>query len=303
LMAILFYTAGTVLIIAGLRDLFQTVFHPASSGVISDWIARGVWRVFQSMSPRRLVLAGPFAFLMTVLYWGISLVVGFAIIYRPLLPRAFLFTNGLDEHAFISFRGAVDLSLNSLMTQATGVYPRYVWLQLLMGAEAVLGFALLTASISWILSIYPVLEHRRSLAHEATLLHFSEEKGVRRLDEIGDVELTDLLLGFVSQVTTHRNELTQFPITYYFYEEDSNTAIAGILPYLADIAQQNVQRAGAAAIAATSLGGAVDEYLKVIAKDFLHCAFPDREQILLAYAQDQRRGVVRAPSPRPRKAA
>ncbi|HKW16196.1 MAG TPA: hypothetical protein VJO35_01685 [Terriglobales bacterium] len=61
---------------------------------------------------------------------------------------------------------------------------------------------------SRILSIYPVLEHKRSLSHQATLLHFAEVNGIRRLDQISDSDVQELLLGLASQLSTHRNELT-----------------------------------------------------------------------------------------------
>lgn len=51
------------------------------------------------------------------------------------------------------------------------------------------------------------------------------------------------------------NELSQFSITCYFHEDEIETALAGVLPYLADIAAQNVNRAGAAGLSATMLGG------------------------------------------------
>ena len=164
-----------------------------------------------------------------------------------------------------------------------------------MAIEAVLGFGLLTASISWILSIYPVVEHRRSVAQQATLLHFSEVNGIRSLDEISDSDLQSVLLAFATQLISHRNELTQFPITYFFYEEDKETALAGILPYLADISHQSVARGGAAAIAATTLGGAIDALLKVIARSFLNPELKNSQEILSAYAEDQKREPVRSP--------
>jgi len=172
----------------------------------------------------------------------------------------------------------------------------------LMGTEAVLGFALLTASVSWILSIYPVIEHRRSLAEAANLLHFAEANGIRRLDQVPDDEFADILLTLVGQMITHHNELVQFPITYFFDDQDLRFSLAAILPYLADISAQNTHRGGSAAIAATSLGGAIDEFLKVIAEYYLRLPFTSREEILRAFAADHCREMIRAPRPRSRAA-
>jgi hypothetical protein len=302
-MVIALTVSGAALIIAALQDLFHTLFHPSARGDISDWIAHAVWKGFRFALRRAISFAGPTAFVMTVLYWTLSLIFGFAMIYWPHLPDAFTFASGLNPESYRSIEGAINLSLGSLMTLSTGVYPKELWIQLLMGIEAVFGFALLTASVSWILSIYPVLEHRRSLAHEATLLHFSEVEGNRDLDETGDSDLHQLLTGLAGQVITHRNELTQFPITYYFYEEDKETALAGILPYLSDIAKQSLKRDGAAGLAAISLGGAVDDYLKFICSAILHRDFKSREESLQAYADDHMRQIVRSPKLQNRKEA
>jgi hypothetical protein len=294
---------GALLVVAALQDVFHTLFHPAARGDISDWIALRIWRVFRRWFPRMIDFAGPLAFVAVVGYWLLSTIVGFALIYYPRLPRAFTFAPGLSAESYASFAGALNISVAGLMTASTGVYSTKLWLQLLIGIEAVFGFALLTTSISWILSIYPVLEHRRSLAHEATLLHFAEASDIRRLEDISDSDLQQILLGLASQLTTHRNELTQFPITYFFYEDDQQSALAGILPYLSDIAHQSVNRGGGAAIAATVLGGAIDDYLKLIAGSFLNREFTNREDILRAYAEDQNRQPVRSPGPSLRKAA
>jgi hypothetical protein len=301
-MKIILPILGLIIVGAAIYDLFQTVFHPAGNGGLSDWIAGTVWRILRKFNFKGMLIAGPLAFIMTVAYWAGSLVLGFGLVYAPFLPESFTFVQGLSPGGYRSFGAALDVSLCSLMTLSTGAYPKDLWIQISMGIESLLGFALLTASVSWMLSIYPVLEHRRSLAQCATLLHYSEEQEIRRLDEISDSDLSSILLGIVSQLTTHRNELMQFPITYYFYEEDRVTALPGVLPYLADIARQSAKRGGAAAISAVSLGGAIDDYLDVIERSFLHRQFRSRDEAMKAYASDHKREIVRSPA-RGRKAA
>ena len=295
-------TLGVLIIFSGIQDLFHTLFHPAKSGGVCDWIARQIWRVFRRALPSALSFAGPVAFVSVVVFWAASITVGFALIYLPRLPHAFIFMSGLNPARYGSFLGALSISLGSLITISTGVYATKLPLQLLMSLESVFGFGLLTASVSWILSIYPVFEHRKSLAHEATLLHFSEETSNKRLKNISDSDLQEILLGLASQLITSRNELSQFPITYYFHEDESETALAGIMPYVADIAQQNANRNGAAGLAATTLGGAVDDYLKLIARKFLHREFTKRDEILRAFADDHMRKIVRSPERLPKAA-
>jgi hypothetical protein len=286
---------GTGIILAALQDLFHTLFHPAAHGAISDWIARITWKFFRYGIRRSITFAGPVAFATTVFYWTISLIVGFALIYIRHLPKAFTFAPGLEAEKYHSFWGALSVSLGGLITLSTGTYPKDLSLQLLMGFESILGFALLTASVSWILSIYPVLEHRRSMAQEGSLLYLSEIKWNRRLDEASDSELLQFFLLLISQLTTSRNELTQFPITYYFYEHYEETALARVLPYLADVASRNLSRSGASGLAASNLLGVIDDYLKCICAVFLGTQFQSREHALTAYANDHMREMIRSP--------
>jgi hypothetical protein len=149
-------------------------------------------------------------------------IVGFALIFLPRLPAAFTFAQGLDRGSYRSIMGALDVSIGSLIMLSTATYSNSLVIQWLMGIESVLGFELLTAAVSWLLSMYPVLEHRKSLAHEVMLLHFAEVSGVRRLDDIDDSDLQQILEGFAAQLISRgsrtstrryaRNATTEAPV-------------------------------------------------------------------------------------------
>ena len=286
---------GVVVILAAVRDIFHTLFNPSKQGDLSDLIARTIWRGFRRFLPRALNFAGPLGFLTVVAYWTVSMIVGFALVYLPHISQGFSFSAGIPHDAYANFLGALDASIGSLITLSTGIYSKQPWMQLVMGTESIVGFGILTASVSWILSIYPVLEHRKSLAHEASLLHFSEIHGIRRLRDISESDLHSILLGLATQLVTSRNELIQFPITHYFHEHERETSLAAVLPYLADIAAQNVRGNGGVALAAAVLGGAIDDYLKFVARAFLRRPFSDRYEILRAFAAEHLREVIRSP--------
>lgn len=288
---------GAILVLVALKDLFRTLFHPGSSGTVSDWIALALWRAFKKLFAGQLRMAGPTIFLAIILYWTAVVVVGFALIYRPFLPSGFTYMNGIDPKSFDSFLAALNVSIGCLITQFVGASAKIGWIQLLNTLEAIFGFAILTASISWILSIYPVIEHRRSLAHEATLLHFGEITGHRPLEKMKDEEIQNILLGLASQLTTHRNELTQFPITYYFFENERKTALAGVLPYMSELADRFSRCDGAVYLAAVTLGGAIKDYIEVIEEAFLRKHFNTKEEALSALARDHMRNEVHSPLP------
>jgi hypothetical protein len=291
-----------MIVLLALKDLFTTLFHPGSSGTVSDWISLALWRLFRKVFHHHLNKAGPTIFLAIIFYWAGSVIVGFALIYRPYLPDSFTYMIGVDPQSFNSFLGAVNVSLGNLITLFVGANAKPAWIQLLGGLEAVFGFAILTASISWILSIYPVIEHRRSLAHEATLLHLGETTGHRPMEKMSDEEVQSILLGLASQLTTHRNELTQFPITYYFYENERKTALPGVLPYMAELADRFSTRDGAVYLAAITLGGAIKDYLEVVQKAYLRKQFNTKEEVISALAHDHQREEVHTPGPVPRAA-
>jgi hypothetical protein len=69
-----------------------------------------------------------------------------------------------------------------------------------------------------------------------------------------------------------------------------------------DIAERYMSRSGGAGLAAATLAGAIEDYLKVIAASFLRCEFTNRYQILRAFAEDHMREIVYAPEVRPRAA-
>ena len=65
-------------------------------------------------------------------------------------------------------RALVDSLYASLVAVATlgfgDITPTTSWLRILVPLEALIGFAVLTAGLSWVLSVYPVLHRRSSFA-------------------------------------------------------------------------------------------------------------------------------------------
>src|SRR3982751_6479784 len=96
------------------------------------------------------------------------------------MPESFNLGSGVDpSHPFVD---SFYMSMATLSTVGFGdVAPATIALRLITPLEALLGFGLLTASISWLLSIYPVLSRRRSLAYEINLL--TDSKRLIELDE------------------------------------------------------------------------------------------------------------------------
>lgn len=292
------FVVGLLLIASALLDVFRTLFHPARHGNVSEALILGNWRLFRRAFPSLLSTAGPLNLVIVISFWMASVVLGFALLYWIAIPAQIIVSPGMDKSYFTSFATAINLSMASLITVTLGLETNSSLLQFAMSAEAVVGFAILTASISWILSIYPVIEHRRSLAHEISLLHFSEYRGLRRAEQLQDSDFHTLLLGFAAQIATIRTELNQFPITYYFQENEDRSALAPNLFYLAELTEEVSREREYCRLAATVLGGAIDDLLEMVRTKYLGSVHGDRWRILEAMNDDHfRQPLHREPAP------
>ena len=288
---------GLGLILAALLDVFQTLFHPAGRGALSDWTARIIWKLFRGVANRYsrvLIYAGPTSILAIIVSWATLTWFGFALIYLPRLQTDFSHLQAGDaNHSGIV--DAMSISIGALITLSEGSYAVRHWLQIVRGTEAMIGFGLLTASVSWLLSIYPVLESRRSVAQRATLLRHAERKN--RIDIIRDSpeQAQDWVLDLGTSVAGLRNQMAQFPITYYFDTGEPETALAGALPYLLEFSER-ASRATQPALrlAGTVLGGAVHSFLEMLAEDFLSMPQDDKLAIMRAYATEQMSDLILA---------
>jgi hypothetical protein len=290
---------GIVLIGTCLKDIFHTLFHPIGAGAVSEWISYRAWRVVRAWSGnnhRRLSLAGPLCFVLIVVGWLTSMIVGFALIYAPFMSTQFVMTPGLDMARHRSFIDAVNFSIGSLITVGGDFATHSKWLRFASGIEAIFGFVLLSASLSWVLSIYPVLEQRRSVSHRLTLIHYAMcDAGIDR-SKLPDGQMQQMLWSLVSDITTARNNMAQFPITYYFNEVEPQSSFAGAITFACDLAgsAQSPDTAEAVRLAAIVLQGAIHDFLQLVGKWFLRLPDGNSDEVLLeAFARDHRRERVR----------
>jgi hypothetical protein len=207
---------------------------------MSDWTARLIWKFFRKLASgnsKVLTYAGPVSILAIIVGWAALVWFGFALIYLPRLQIGF--SHVPPENNAAGAQGeALSLSIGALITLSEGSYATLQWLEIVRGVEAVIGFGLLTASVSWLLSIYPVLESRRSLAEQVTLLHHAEREN--EVDMIHDcpTEAQGWLFAIGADLAALRNRMAQFPISYYFDIGEPQTALAGTLPYILELSKR-----------------------------------------------------------------
>lgn len=280
--------AGIALVAVIVRDVFHTLFHPIGRGSIAPMVMKLTWRLLGRLPPQRRLasLTGPLGIAMVVLVWGVIAVAGWTLIYWAQMPEGFAYGSELNPSERHRFVDSLYLSLVTIGTLGFGdVVPTSVTLRLAAPFEALFGFMLLTAAVSWVLEIYPALHRRRVLALQlSTLRRARDGDPVLSIDSVPIEVLTSLAAGIVEA----RNDFTQYSATYYFRDLETDASLAASLEYATQLAaeamaseQDHVRTVGRMMkIAVESLAALLDQ-------KFLQLG-GDTDAVVLAYAVDHR---------------
>ncbi len=224
----IFSAIGFVLIAAGLHDVFHTLLHPTGKGRVGRFVIDRVWRMSQALGPRALSLAGPVALVGVTLLWAALQTVGWALVYYPQVPDGFVYVDGLNEADYGNFAEALYFSLATLTTVGYGdVIVSDPWIRMLSPVEALIGFGLLTAAVTWFMQVYPALARRRALAIRLTVLGEAEYAGHLGDRDAGAAAWT--LESLAIDIVQIRIDLTQTPESYYFRESSSAMSLGASL--------------------------------------------------------------------------
>ena len=236
---VLLAIVGVILLCALISDIFATVFVPrGKGGPITRRIYSGAWSAwrwigFHLPEQRRrgwLAYLGPLLVPITVLAWGAVLIVGFALIYAPWVPDFSI--SPPESGPMANWALALYYSGYSAVTLGVGdVTPNATFPRLLAVTEAGFGFAIITVSVSYLLSVY-------SARSQATILSLSVFRFIGRGDgedpvsllidvsESGaEEEVTDWL-GRIETILVEFVELEgQYPLINYFHEPSDARAL------------------------------------------------------------------------------
>ncbi|MEE2032552.1 potassium channel family protein [Rhodococcus chondri] len=229
---------GVMLVAVALRDIFATLWHPRGLGTVCRWVFGMIWRVAGRVRRRGRALgsAGPMGMVATVALWATMIVVGWALIYLPHMPAGFSFAPSLQPQESSDPVEALYLSLVTVATLGYGdITPVYPALRLLVPLQALIGFVLFTAAISWVLQIYPALLRRRAAARSVSLLDSTDSAEVAAA---GDTSVACALLdGVTDALTTVELDLMQYRETYFFRETEADRSLAATLAYVPELAK------------------------------------------------------------------
>lgn len=127
------------------------------------------------------------------------------------------------------FSDALYLSLVTVATPGFGdITPTTPWLRVLVPLEALIGFAILTAGLSWVLSVYPVLHRRALFAHRVIVERHANASTDEHWLARNPLAAEPIVLALIEL----RSDLTTFPITFYFRPSDTKSAFPVALALL-----------------------------------------------------------------------
>lgn len=279
-------SAGLFVVLVALCDIFHTLWHPGGFGRLSQWVFQLAWRVTKHVVPSRTrQLAGPIGILGVVMLWTGLMVIGWTLVYLPHMPEGFYFGSALSPEQSSDALAALYLSLVTLATLGFGdVTPADPGLRLLTPFEALLGFVLLTAAISWILQVYPVLGRRRSVAKRLSILRSGQATDVLAGGE--PCVASRMLEAVTEGVIQVETDLLQYAESYYFVEEEEEMSLAATLPYsleMVDAGRASSSRE--VRHAAEMLAAAVESLAGRVDRAYLGTGCPTPE-VLASYSSD-----------------
>lgn len=273
---------GTMLVLFTLRDVFRDLFHPTHSGNLSEWIATGA-AFAKRIRPAMRATVGPLSLVGVIFAWVLLITLGFALIYLGSYS-AITHSDSYFDSFGNRFLHSLYLSLGSFVTFETfDLNPQRGWLRLVVACEGLIGLAVITASISWTVLVYPALARARWLAGRIEVYITAS----RRLSSGSDID-PDVLLDFARGIIQLRIDLRLFPILLAFYPGDQSSSLASKLPSL----DQLVANGGSSSVrevhsAAVQLDVALDRLSELIAENVLNRESGDltRSEIFNRFAQ------------------
>lgn len=283
---------GLLLVAVTLRDIFHTLWHPSGFGTMARTVIGACWRLRRRVLPAGSKdLAGPLGLVAVVAGWTALVVVGFAVVYWPHLPDGFNYGSSLDPGRSSGPVAALYLSLVTVATLGFGdILPADAALRVLAPLQALVGFVLLTAAISWVLQVYPVLGRRRAFARR---LGAMRAHGVVDVVRTGDAAVATRVVDSATDgVAQAESDLLQYAESYYFSEQDPELSLAATLSWTLDLVDAARQSASPEVhVCAAVLSEAVDALARRLDSTYLHTG-GSTSRVLDAYAADHHHDVT-----------
>ena len=280
--------AGIVIIAWTLREIFRDLFQPSATGSLSSFVAQRLFRVSKTIPPM-MRISGPLSIVVVIFCWTFAVAAGFALIYWGRFPQAFHAPMQESREPVGRFWTVLYFSLASLTTLGGGeLEPTGQWVRIVSACESLIGMLLITASISWIVFIYPALGRMRSLGRRANnIFRAQDEAGVDVLSANPDSLLVDL----AAEVIRLRVDFIHFPLIYYFHADTEGASLPRAMLRLIELCDQasDPSQPAPRRLSAAMLRQAITDMAGVLTQRFLRDA-RDKEpaEVFRAMMRDHR---------------
>ncbi|WP_336921995.1 potassium channel family protein [Aquipuribacter sp. SD81] len=227
---------GAVTVAAVLRDIFLTIFHPSGQGRVATAVLRGTWAVTGLRDGRLRRVSGPAGLVLVIVAWTGGTALGWSLVYLPHVPEGLSYGPTLLSDLRSQVVDAAYFSLVTLATLGYGdLVPQQAWLRLVAPLQALTGFALITAAVSWVQQVYPALGRRRALAVRLDgLRSCAAADRVARLEGTAALGLLEPLSGELARVQV---DLVQHPESYFFQDATDDESLAATVGYVPALAR------------------------------------------------------------------
>jgi hypothetical protein len=168
---ILLTAAGIILLALVFYDIYSTILRATKyPGPISEFLNRGLWRVAsratrkvnRRLRHQTLSAIGPLLMPSLISLLILTLITGFALIYLPRMGTDFKIDEAVHSHLALQ---AFYFSGITLTTVGYGdIIPVSTAMRIVALFEAALGIAVITISITYLLTVYGALERKRAVA-------------------------------------------------------------------------------------------------------------------------------------------
>lgn len=284
-MQIVLTVVGALVIVVALQDMFHTLLHPRGKGQLSSRVLAGAWWLSRSTGHRLGTAVGPASMVAAIVVWVALLGVGWALVYHPHIPDGFVYSPGIDPADYSDLTEALYVSFVTLATLGFGdVVATDPLLRLAAPLEALTGFAVLTAALTWFMQIYPPLTRRRTLALQLSAL--ADVDYAEQLPGLDATTASRVLDAVTDGLRTVRIDFAQHSEGFYFPEKGAELNLARQLPTalrLRDAAQEHA--AEEVTLSAQQLDQALEQLTTTLREQFLHTG-EDPAAVVMAYAAE-----------------
>jgi hypothetical protein len=230
---------GCAMLALTLLDILVTTLHPSAESPLSPRVYRFTWRAVGWVARRlpgrarqRLLawlLPGSIAGLL--LLWVLLLLVGFALIYVPGMRHAGAFH---VERGRLGWPDAFYFSGVCLTSMGFGdIVPEWGWLRAAAVAEGLCSPLVVGVAVAYVLAVYPVLPHARTLAitlNEETDGRVDAVPMVRRYLSVGAAEaLAARCRELATSISALSDAHTTHPVLFYAHPKHAEQSFLRVL--------------------------------------------------------------------------